>query len=520
MIGALKISKARADWRARFFTVVHQILCVACVTLFLLAASVGSNFGVIRRWCLSSEARGASAELAGKILRQCASAGDVVRNGFAAETVSEEIIEVLPPNYPYSSSTTFTPFDFSAETRMSGRSGVFDYDEYNRFTQIYPIDIRIEKPDTHELAFWAYFSTPNLHNLAIRLLNSSGNYALKIEVSSSDLAQLLTKTYRIDRLDVATDGFAWNYIECPLAAAAPVNCALTDSLEFDKIEITYYSDDEQIDGQTNYSKVYIFNAVVTQTDLSGVTIQGKNKQDYRLFSVNFYEASELNQICVGDSIMLAARNNLIKYAWIGEININENSAFIYNNYPLKVTVTNSEGTSSWSMGETHMFSAVGQHIIRFEITNSNDTQVVYNAVFSVSQFIGISFNAPIRHFEVGKTICLTLNKNANIVNLSDLNFEIIGECGKIVSVDEANARVYVKTTGEGLFKIKASAVADRLFKSGVSVSAQTEITVKNEYKKDNTALVIIISSIIAGIIVIGVVLGIKSIITANKYKVR
>ena len=428
------------------------------------------------------------------------------KNAVYAEGATAQVI--LSKDYDYEHYSSFTPFNFETESRMSGKSAAFEYGEKNAFTGEFNVNESVNIADDKGVAFWIYFSTKKVHNLTVRLSNSTSS--IQYVIPAESLSDILTKQEHYQ--DEANDGYGWNYLELPFVAGEKSNVNIDSNMTIEKITISFNSSSEETEG---FAKVYVYEMSVVKVSKNIPYVNELNKQGYRIFKVEFYNEESLNKICVGDRITMKRRTQLIKYAWVGEENVNTSS------YPLEIRLSYGDENKIWEQDQIFEFEATGQHLLRFSILNSDSDILLYEMItFNVTEFIGISFNQTIKTFSVGDKVAFALTFNQNLVTINNLHFEIQGDCAKIVSEDKENGKVVVEMLSEGNFKLLATGQADRFFTTGVNVSADKTFSVKNKAVADNTPL-IIISIVFVGLIGIGgSIWGIKSIIKANKYKVR
>ena len=425
-------------------------------------------------------------------------------------------IVILSSDYDYPDKSSFTPFNFSTNSRLAGYSGRFNYDEFERFEQNFSINAvdGLSANKSWELGVWVYFSTKNLHDLTITLAKDEDK-KVTFFINSEDLANLLTKQDEFGRLDQENDGYAWNYLELPFSAGAITNAISgAEFANFDTVSFKFWAN--QPSESVNYARVYIYNATIFETELNSITVQEKNKQDFRLFDINFYSKEILDSVFVSDELTLSGRQELIKFAWVGESDLKDDF-----NYSVAATFNTPNGEENWELEGKKTMLAAGQASLKISIKNGSQIVLVRAVNFTVYNFTGIAFNQTITEFNPNKTICIVLTKNSKSSNLSDLRFTISGDCAKIKEVDEANLKVYIETTATGKFTLSAEAVIDRPLKEGIEVTASKEFSVvAAKQNKDNTPIIIVLSSILAVAGVIGLGFGIKAIIKANRYKVR
>ena len=226
---------------------------------------------------------------------------------------NEEVFTILGKDFDYPNKTSFTPFNFATNARMPGFAGGFEADEFGRFDQSFNFN-EVEALSVNknwELGLWFYFSTKNLHDLTITL--SKDEKSITFFIDSQSLDSLLTKQTEFGLLDQEDDGYSWNYLELPFSVGAQNQAVNGEQfVAFDTISIKFTSNEP--DANLDYAKIYVYQAIISPTDLELITIRENNKQAYRLFDINFYSKEILDSVFVDDELTLSGRQELIKFA--------------------------------------------------------------------------------------------------------------------------------------------------------------------------------------------------------------
>lgn len=444
----------------------------------------------------------------------------VKKSVFADGEITNKII-LLDSNYAGSNASSFTPFDFTNQKRMDGKSLKPEQAGNNIVSE----NIELEnvsgllENENYQLGAWVYFSSKDLMALTFTLsgkTSSGATGSLTFSLSPATLEQKLTKSFETPNKDLPSDGYGWNYLEIPFSLANNYNAIENGQyINFTNLEITYNL--TNINPAISYSKLYFYDISIENSNITEVTVEEENKQYFRICKFKFYSQDELNQVYVNDALNLSSRNNTVLYAWVGDTNILDNP----NSYNFKVEVKKDDSVNLWEYSSSFAFNEAGQYIVKFSISKDNEELLWQAHSFNVKTFSGISFSQSISEFQVGKTVRFYLYFNTNLTNVSNLSFSIIGDCATISNIDSAGKFVDVKMLNTGNFTLVANGKGERLFDKDITLSCQREFSVVNgSQTPQNTSLIIALSVVLGITVITGIVLGIKSIVKANKYKVR
>lgn len=466
-----------------------------------------------------------------------------------ADNEMQDAIELGQPVHLMNGSSSlksdFTPFDFTNSVRMEGKSfKPKETGEHNEFNAEIALNYSqsIEKNDNNVLGIWVYFSTKNLHNLRLTLKGQteSGKPAsMDFVINGAQLESMLVKSGARNLIDQPNDGFSWNFIEIPFKIGTATNIESESNegqlVEFSTLAISFYS--LAYEPETKYSLVQFYDAQIYVASFNNLTIKEDNKQPYRFCKFEFSTGGETNgnyirnendlrQIYLGDTIKLPSRSACLKYAWVGDVDINNDIENIDSLYTCNVEVINDAETKVWEFESAFTFENTGITNIKFEVTKAGegegkDDDVVWQAhTINVNAFEGISFNQAIDKFTLGETVRIFLFTNTNLTQFSDLSFNIASECARIVDVNLELKYIDVRMEKVGDFSIKATAKGKRLFDDNMNMQCERQFTVEGIHTKDNSGLLIAMW-VILGCAAVGLIIwGIKTIVTANKYKVR
>ena len=449
-----------------------------------------------------------------------------VKNSVFAENANffqdlQTELAILPDSYNGQGANSFTPFDFETGERMQGQSLRPEVDQNNSFSLA--LELGGEQIDVSlglEIGLWVYFSTKNLHNLRFTFYGQDQSaqdvefyYTINSEVLKDNLQKQGNNTF----IDGAEDGYSWNYLQIPLNLFT--NGSSENVFSLNSLQIDYFS--STINSDVDYAYLYLYDISINQSNNIYFTILEQNKQPFRLVGFDFYTQDELNQVYLGDTLSINSRTSMLKYAWVGDQNIKTYIDANDNSYNVRVKVVDVDGGETlWEFMSSHTFNKTGSTIVKFEI-NKDDEEILWQAFnFNVTTFNGIYFNQNITEFEEGKTIRIYLRTNQNLTQLDNLNFEIVGECAKIKSVDLENCYVDIETLSDGSFVLRATANGSRLFDPSINLSCEKEFSVVSANYGQNDTLKILMYVALGLIVGCGAVWGIWAIVKANKYKVK
>ncbi|MBQ7453099.1 MAG: hypothetical protein IJS68_02395 [Clostridia bacterium] len=431
--------------------------------------------------------------------------------------ISSNAISVLPATYSGANADSFTPFDFSLETRMSGNSYKPSVNEYGEFDVQIPITIseNLAKTTNYVLGIWVYFPNRNLLDLTIGLSGTTSSLEdgnVSATISHTDLATLLTKTNVSEQDSVnGADGYSWNYLEIPFSAFIKTNAYEGDNyISFSSLDIKYTKYDET----TTSDALQFYDAKIVEKTLINVYVEEENKQPYRLFKVN--PQITFDDLFLGDKATLPARSSVVVYAWVGTKDIVAESSTHY----FEVSVTANGTTEPWEYGGDYVFSSEGNTVIEFVVKNSaHETLLGTTYHCNIAEFKGVSINQNLNKFEKGVSQRIYYSLNKKLTSCGDLSFEVSNDCAKIVSMNLESRYVVVEMVKEGTFTLSVSTNGNRKYKADMVLEDSKQF--KIVAPKDNHAGLKIAMWIMLGIVVGGgTVVGIKAIIKANKYKVR
>ena len=437
---------------------------------------------------------------------------------YAQATGEEVSVELVSSGYdsanlPVNASLyNFTPMDFSLDSRMSGKSvkptseenGTFDVSLQAEHTQT------LDASHNYALCLWVYFPSVNIFNLEITLAGASGS--MVYAVTSDVLASIIAKPNdSLHSQDLETDGYGWNYLEIPFSAFNKTNAISGGNyIEFETIRLRYLTSSELV-SQT----LLFYDISIEESNVSSAIVKNENKQPYRLFK--FDSGLDFSAIFLGDVLQLPAKSVAIKYAYIGEDNVLENTT----NYSIDVKVKTSEEETPWEWSGSFTFNTEGavSIIVAAAEKSSGNKVLIKTYSFGVYEFVGLSIFQNITTFYVGQKIAIYVSASNKLTSFDNLHFEIEGESAKILNTNTAEKYVEIEIVKKGNFKLVATATGAREYDASIGLVAEKSFVAKEV--EDGKSGVKIALWVALGLVAAACVgLGIKAIIDANKYSVR
>ena len=408
----------------------------------------------------------------------------------------------------------FTPMDFENDARMAGQSVKPNTETNGTFSLALSTENSqaLDASQNYELGMWVYFPSANLFNLTITLAGT-GEKNMNITITSEELAVFLRKpATKLFSQDTENDGFGWAYLEIPFNAFPNKTNAIDGDnfVAFSSIGFTYATSSENASGA-----LLFYNICIKNSTLAGATIKDENKQPYRLFKVE--PNIDFGAIFLGDTLSLPQKTTMVKYAYVGEINVLEDTT----NYTISAKVSNSSEIKPWEFNGNFTFDTEGATHVDFVATAKADNSIVLFDItqFQVYEFVGLFINQNIKTFYVGQRVAIYAGVNAKLTSFDNLHFEIEGESAKIVSTNIAEKYVVIEIVKAGSFKLKATAAGERKYDASLALSASKTFEAK-ELGDNKTGVRIALFVALGLLAAAGVGFGIKAIVDANKYKVR
>lgn len=425
-----------------------------------------------------------------------------------------EPISIVGNAYSGEGQSSFTPFDFTAGARRAGYSVCPEIDSDTSFEMSFNFSAMVDDINEYELGLWVYFSTSNSYDLKFTLVGTASSQPITIirKFDAEVVNDLMQKPENAEIIDLEEDGFGWNYLQVPLREFVPQG---DTSITFESLTVKYGSD-EVVE---NAAKLYLYDIKLAATTFSTAEVLDENKQPFRFCKFEFYTPEQLSEVYLGDSLTIGSSSSVLKYAWVGELNIKELIDFGIERYSVSAFV----GEEPWVFDFGFQFNQLGVQIVKFQITdNENPTEdFLWQAyVLTINNFVGLTFRQNIARYEVGKTVRFFVTSNSHLTNLTNLKFSIVGDCATIIeqNTDLKYVDVLIKKTGD--FDLIATAKGTRLNDGDIDMEAKKTFSAfKTDTTKKTTTKVLLYVSL-GAILLAGVVSGIKAIVNANKYKVR
>ena len=411
----------------------------------------------------------------------------------------------------------FTPFDEQSKTRMSGKSIVPEVsDKYNQISEVtYNLidNGGLDLSNGVSLGIWVYFYDISIHGLEIKLSVDEDNYFL-ISLTKSQLINCIKKNDGVNE-----QAFAWNYLEIPFKNEFIVGSIAEDNKlkEFNSVTFSYKTGDE-IDAKANFSSLRFYGLYLHSSSVE--TITATEKQDYAIYSFNFWEEQTINNVIKGDSLQTFPLSKAVNYAWIGANNLLSSGFFSWQ----VVVISPSGKTLNYNFGETIVFDENGVYTISYSAksTSSQDQIGLYDSInIYVRADNLLYFDFSSYNMNVGDSIDLTIRADV-IVNVESI---------EIISIDLSNNNIVVESTDDPLiYKITANGSGESDVKINFKLTRKDQVqektyttttAIKVVDNSNSNAVIMIVLWISLGVcVLIGLFVFVKAVIKARNLKVK
>jgi len=413
--------------------------------------------------------------------------------------------------------SNFTPFDFSSETRLQGNSIVPTSGDKNTIeNKSYRLlgNGGISKTEDVSIGIWIYFSDISIHGLSIKLIISETEY-VSVSISKKQLVDLCKKTEQ-----VTEQAFAWNYLEIPLSS-----CIVTGDIyennklkEFKFVNFSYMSGEILVD--STYAEFRFYGLYLQKSTVNNIEVT--EKQDYTIYSFNFWNEEKINQIVMGDTIESFSLANAINYAWVGELNLLSMKNLVSWQIALE---TPNGNVKNYNFGDKISFPESGAYTISYKATSTSEllefSLYDYIEVYVRSNNL-IYFNYSNYKINQNESITLTL-KIDEILDVSSIQIESIEisdeNIAKVVSNEGNDFVVIGGMEGETQLAIKIKAKRHNN-NDEIEYQAKTIIKVENESNSNNQITIIFLIVVLGIIMLVAVVFAIRTIIVSRRNDVR
>lgn len=416
--------------------------------------------------------------------------------------------------------SNFTPFDFQNEQRYEGMSFKLNESENNQIINQY---VKAEEQeninlyDVDSLSMWIYFDSILLHNLNIKLEFDNGSI-LSWTLTKLDLVDILTK-FSID--DIVNHPYAWNQIVLPFDSAVKTG-DINNGANLRKVTKIWFdfSEENNIES-SNYAKLRFYDINLVKLQKTKVT--AIQKQDYAIAAYNFYNTDILNSLVVGDNLKLKSKNEAIKYAWWGDINLLDptNTTAVWR-VVFKDSATGE--TDKYNFGDNITLENQGTYTLFYQclyLPESNSYPVVSgNITFDVLSLNAIYFSKnKTFSVEVGKTYVINVYVNSVLTQTSDIEYKSSSD--NLTVIDAGNGQVEIIANKKGSYQITATVLGHRPANTEEKeYSAVITIKAENSSKNKNKVLKTVLFSIFGVLIITLVIWAVVTIIKGKRIKVK
>lgn len=447
-------------------------------------------------------------------------AQDVVGQTLISTNISSEELQNIYGAEEHSSLSTFTPFDYELGIRMAGKSispnassdATFNTVRYNL------LDNGGLNITENRLAFgmWIYFSNTNVHSLDVKIAVDESNY-YRVIVARNELTNILKKTE-----GVTEPGFAWNYLEFPIVD----NCITGSVTEadgslktFSYMEIGYTH--ANIDAEVTYSRIRLFGLEIKSTD--NFSVAATIKQDYYIYSFNFWNDSALNSLVQTDSLIIPHLSEAVNYAWVGEQNLLETAV----DWRIEIIApSGSEKTYTFSSSNNNIqLDESGEYRAVFRAYKENDDLTIdlYDYIrFYVFSNNLVYFNFPsyTLNLDGEKILTLSVSQLLDMGSLETISIESSSE-NVLVYETENPLEFKIKGVKAGSSEITIKILAKRNTNNSepIEYTASTMVDVEKNSSGNNVYIIVIVS-LLGAVLIVSSIIGIKSLVKSRKNGVK
>jgi len=415
--------------------------------------------------------------------------------------------------------SNFTPFDNVTKSRMSGQSIAPTVYEHNQIllAEYNLLDNGgLSTSQNLSLGMWLYFSDISVHSLTIKLKIDDSNY-YKIELTKQQLIDILKKTDNLTE-----QAFSWNYIEIPLSSNMIIGEVSTSGelKEFSSVEISYTS--AEISENSKFAAIRLYGMYLQKSSVTQV--QATQKQQYNIFSFKYWDNDTLSSIVQGDTLSILNKNEAVEYAWVGDVNLCDDSNNVKWDVKIKFPTNKSY---EYRFGSNVTFAEMGEYIITYRAQIINPTtkdvlvEIYENKSFIVrpDNLIFFDFN----NYEIleGESINLSLQSD-NTLDLS--SYEIVSLEANLDNVkitpSSSGLSWHVEALSEGQTDLVVKIKAKRHNNSEVrEYTASTKLIVYKNSEANNLATYILLGAL-GVILAISLAFGIKTVVKDRKNDVK
>ena len=412
--------------------------------------------------------------------------------------------------------SSFTPFDYDKEVRMQGSSIVPRHDENDSVKgETYNLlsNGGLDASEDISVGLWVYFSDVFLHDLSLELYVDESNY-MTLTIPKSILMDLCKKTDQITE-----QAFAWNYLELPISAFTKFG-SISDNgtlKNFKNVKIDYSS--AEILQNYKYSNFRFYGLFLQKSTTSNVSVT--EKQDYTVYSFNFWDDDVINSIMLNDSLSTKNIASAVNYAWVGEMNLLNMQNFV--SWQIILEKPNGE-VKNYNFGDTITFDLTGSYTLSYKASSVNE---LYK--FSLYDHIDIYvrgnnliyFDFSNYKVKINEEYILPLRIDS-VIDLNTVESVLVEvsnpDIVEVVSLDGYEYKVKASKIGKTDISIKLKAKRHNKVEV-IEYTAKTNIQVE-KVKTQNIGMKIFLYIALCVICIFAIVVAVKTIIDSRKNDVR
>lgn len=352
------------------------------------------------------------------------------------------------------------------------------------------------------LFVYVFFSSQNVYDLTINLLDDYGNFAQWTVLSSALKLEILENSNSSNLM------FGWQLLELPIACAQ-----VTGSLQnVNKIQFIYASNS----GQTlSDSAKFVFYAPYIANKMHE-QITFSDKQNFYNFSMNY--GTKIDSLFVGDEFVIQSWKDLFDFCMLGDVNFLENPTSTYR-FVFEVIDYNNKVQSADMFTNTSFsaqFDSVGTYTFRVTLYDAMGNKLINypDKQIYVDEFVALFLIDDISKIEMGDTISVKWQVGTAVKQYLQPTVTSSDADVAEAYIDGESLIIKAKKSGETTITINICASREGLQEQNYSYSYAIKVTQSSQ----NSIFWLIVGSIglIIGAVVVYIIM-VKRRLIKGKY---
>ena len=286
---------------------------------------------------------------------------------------------------------------------------------------------------------------------------------------------------------------------------------------FKNVKIDYSS--AEILQNYKYSNFRFYGLFLQKSTTSNVSVT--EKQDYTVYSFNFWDDDVINSIMLNDSLSTKNIASAVNYAWVGEMNLLNMQNFV--SWQIILEKPNGE-VKNYNFGDTITFDLTGSYTLSYKASSVNE---LYK--FSLYDHIDIYvrgnnliyFDFSNYKVKINEEYILPLRIDS-VIDLNTVESVLVEvsnpDIVEVVSLDGYEYKVKASKVGKTDISIKLKAKRHNKVEV-IEYTAKTNIQVE-KVKTQNIGMKIFLYIALCVICIFAIVVAVKTIIDSRKNDVR